>query len=130
MARGTANRTNNNSFRVEISPLTQPHLPVYLNDLHIVASHHELCVVGHEVAGVPGLSCVVPPILGMVWYPTFTLLIESVDTTTVVNLYNVSFNRIIRNIYIIIPTLNFAFSMMRMSISKGKVVLVGSSLFW
>ena len=72
----------------------------------------------------------VPPILGMVWYPTFTLLIESVDTTTVVNLYNVSFNRIIRNIYIIIPTLNFAFSMMRMSISKGKVVLVGSSLFW
>ena len=86
MARGTANRTNNNSFRIFIFPVTRPVWSVYLNDLHIVACHHELGVICHEVAGVPSLRCVVPPVLGMVVYPVCALLLESVHTATMVNL--------------------------------------------
>ena len=75
MASGTAKRTNNNSFRSEIfSPLPlQPCL--YLDDLDIVASDHELRVVCHEVAGVPRLGGVVLPVPPVMIYPVSALLL-------------------------------------------------------
>ena len=56
------------------SPLPlQPCL--YLDDLDIVAGHHELRVVCHEVAGVPRLGGVVLPVPPVMIYPVSALLL-------------------------------------------------------
>ena len=90
MASGTANSTTNNSLQIQNVLSCPRQLPItgtdYLNDLHIVAGDHKLRVICHEITRISRLCCVIFAIPSMVLYPMVALLIQSVDTTAVVDL--------------------------------------------
>ena len=89
-----------------------------------LAYYHLMMVLGS--VSPPCFRSMIPAIAGVLPYPVRALLLQGVDAAPVVHLGTTT-----RNVTVSVPpvaTLSLVRSMMRMSTSKGSVVLVGSSL--